>query len=128
MTTPPTPAELREKIELKSCPLCAGSNVQHVPGVFIGCMDVNCGCNVEMGAPWGGPKTDGIAFLVAAWNRRAASEPVVAEGWRLVPVEPSAEMVAAAMNSRDRSSRARYRAMLAAAPLSAFPLLGGGGE
>ncbi len=57
-------------VELAPCPLCGGENINHTPGVFIGCMNVNCGCNVEMGAPWGGPKADGVAFLVKAWNRR----------------------------------------------------------
>ena len=35
------------------------------------------------------------AELVAAWNRRAQAVPAVPQGWKMVPVEPTAEMIAA---------------------------------
>ena len=55
---------------LSPCAHCGGSEINYLPGVFIGCMYVDCGVSVEMGSPWGGPEKDGIARLIAAWNRR----------------------------------------------------------
>jgi hypothetical protein len=65
-------SEVKE-VELKPCPLCGGNDIRHEPGQFIACMNINCGCQVDIGSPWGGPKEDGIAFLVTAWNTRPAS-------------------------------------------------------
>lgn len=59
-----------EVVGLKPCPFCGGDNIQHVPGLLIACMNINCGAQMEMSPPWGGPKKDGIAFLVNAWNTR----------------------------------------------------------
>lgn len=56
--------------ELKPCPFCGGTDIGHSPGSIIACMNNNCGGNVDIGPPWGGPKEDGIAFLIAAWNTR----------------------------------------------------------
>lgn len=56
----------------------------------------------------------------AAWQRTQSAG--VPDGWRLVPVEPTPEMVEAALRSEDASFDSRsivvtdYRAMLAAAP------------
>ena len=67
----------------------------------------------------------------AAWNRRAESgtfdkpfvfqtRPTVPEGWKLVPIEPTVEIVQAAQDyfvSHDEwGFSGMYRAMLAAAP------------
>lgn len=59
------------------------------------------------------------------WNRRATASPAVGDeppGLKLVPLEPTAEMIAAWPNNRHGSGHeaAIYRAMLAAAP-SASP-------
>jgi hypothetical protein len=62
-----------KEVELKACPLCEGADIRHEPGQFIACMNINCGCQVDIGSPWGGPKEGGIAFLVSAWNTRPAS-------------------------------------------------------
>ena len=68
---------------------------------------------------------------LAAWNRRAESgtfdkpfvfqtRPTVPEGWKLVPIEPTVEIVQAAQDyfvSHDEwGFSGMYRAMLAAAP------------
>ena len=46
-----------------------------------------------------------------------ADMPVVPDGWQLVPVKPTLEMVQAATNSAvGFGTRAAYQAMLAAAP------------
>ncbi|MDQ9544541.1 hypothetical protein, partial [Serratia marcescens] len=63
-------------------------------------------------------------FIVAGWNARRAAmlaQPVsigykLPEGWKLVPVEPTAEMINAALASGALSIRTAYRVMLAAAP------------
>ena len=54
-----------------------------------------------------------LADIVEAWNRRAspASAP---EGWKIVPVEPTGEMVDAGIRSLGTADK--FRAMLAAAP------------
>lgn len=44
------------------------------------------------------------------------SYPVIPDGWKLVPVEPTAEMINAALASGAISIRTAYSAMLAAAP------------
>lgn len=56
---------------LKPCPFCGGTELSHFPGQVIACININCGGQVDMGLPWGGPKEDGIAFLIAAWNTRS---------------------------------------------------------
>lgn len=63
--------------ELKPCPFCGGEKLNHKRGDFIGCLNINCGGMVEMGSPWGGPEEDGIAWLIAAWNRRPDPSGVV---------------------------------------------------
>ncbi|MGU9759178.1 hypothetical protein ACV1BL_16805 [Serratia marcescens] len=71
------------------------------------------------------PLTSPVAAeYVAGWNAcRAAmlAQPVssgykLPEGWKLVPVEPTAEMINAALASGALSIRSAYRLMLAAAP------------
>ena len=54
-----------------------------------------------------------LADIVEAWNRRAspASAP---EGWKIVPVEPTGEMVDAGIRSLGTADK--FRAMLAASP------------
>jgi hypothetical protein len=58
---------------------------------------------------------DGSAFR-PVWDA-ARRAPVVPQGWKLVPVEPTREMKRAGMSERhDDLSRSVYQAMLAAAP------------
>lgn len=94
---------MTDSTDLKPCPLCEGTNIQHQPGQLIACMNINCGCQVEMGSPWGGPKEDGIAFLVAAWNRRP-SPPPVGEGGNMGD-EPSSNPSVSASPAADGWTR-----------------------
>lgn len=49
--------------------------------------------------------------------RERANHPEIPDGWKLVPVEPTIEMVQAATHSAvGFGTRAAYQAMLAAAP------------
>ncbi|HGW4512218.1 TPA: hypothetical protein ACNH3R_003713 [Serratia marcescens] len=77
---------------------------------------------------------DGSVFMnsdeVAALRRKIAelrsaqpvssgytfNSPEIPDGWKLVPVEPTAEMINAALASGALSIRTAYREMLAAAP------------
>ncbi|MEL5371947.1 hypothetical protein PTR52_23030, partial [Serratia nevei] len=47
-----------------------------------------------------------------------ANSPEIPEGWKLVPVEPTKEMINAALAAGCASIRSAYREMLAAAPES----------
>lgn len=70
---------------------------------------------------------DAEAAIAIVNERRAAIAAVEAEGWQLVPVEPTAEMVEAGFLSLGKGEDASvlerdvYRAMLAAAPKPAAP-------
>lgn len=60
------------------------------------------------------------AEAAAAWNRRAPKASAVPEGWKLVPMEPTPEMLSAAWNGGalggEDDHRECYGYMLAAAP------------
>ena len=114
---------------LKQCPFCSSDQYVRVTsaehfGVRDGFIAV-CSAYGFDGDPKGCGASTGVQAsmddAVAAWNRRAAPE-----GWRLVPVEASEEMLKAASWAQrncnpDNYGNAdhlvtAYRAMIAAAP------------
>lgn len=104
--------------ELKPCPFCGNSAATVYPRTCDKDTPYNprdrafpivrCGgCGAEAaGKDWKGADT-----AIAAWNTRAVLAPIVPQGWKLVPMEPTPEMVRAYLNA--------YRAMLAASPAPA---------
>lgn len=109
--------------ELRPCPFCGGTDIfvepdergsggQHVAPYHVGC--IRCKCE---------QCADEEAEAIAAWNRRvspgAAQTREVPPGWKLVPVEPTEDMI---LEGNKRTwpipSKYAYHAMLAAAPAS----------
>ena len=103
-------------LEPLPCPFCGGKKLSRRQ-FWLHCYD--CGAD--------GPSTEPIgtdARAIAAWNRRsrppAPAAPV--DGWRLVPVEPTDEMIAAGwIDKEDVGTEEIWQAMLAAAPAPATP-------
>ena len=121
--------------ELKPCPFCGNSAATVYPRTCDKDTPYNprdrafpivrCGgCGAEAaGKDWKGADT-----AIAAWNTRAVLAPIVPQGWKLVPMEPTPEMVRAADDelmtplsgmSRGSGPVRVYRAMLAASPAPA---------
>lgn len=110
--------------ELRSCPFCGGA-VQHRHALFVSDGNTDaiihaapavCGLlDFDIGT------ADFGVSVAAAWNRRAQAVPAVPQGWKMVPVEPTPEMVEAGwlayLNGTDDNRgdfATGYRAMLAA--------------
>ena len=107
---------------LLPCPFCNSSAViEDMAGWEIHCSNDDCGAGMVLLKPDKGP-------LVAAWNRRAqiaaqsAPQQAVPEGWKLVPVVPTPQMVDATFNdvlegmSHNKRNKHIYATMIAAAP------------
>ena len=80
--------------ELRECPLCDAADIVISPvrdGLVCGCR--SCGCRVNA---YNGP-TPVRERVIAAWNRRESSSQVEG-GWKLVPIEPTEEMLNAAVD------------------------------
>lgn len=102
-TAPPAPAVPQE----------ISSAIRHLKDALVACNRFNyCAdavnrvedaCRAAMLAQ---PVSSGYTF----------NSPVIPDGWKLVPVEPTTEMINAALASGALSIRTAYRVMLAAAP------------
>ena len=120
--------------EIKPCPFCGagGDRIiiqeqephKHAFATFMpdhhGSATIECaGCNIGM-------VEDTKEKVIAAWNRRApAASGATPEGWKLVPVEPTPEMVIAFNRGIDFLTWGDcFRAMIAAAPLPPDPNAG----
>ncbi|ELY5927946.1 hypothetical protein SNN84_003406 [Cronobacter sakazakii] len=97
-----------------SCPFCGG---RCDPNGWMGSYDD--------GVPMCGPECEdcgATANSIEEWNRRStalAGKAVVPEGWKLVPVEPTKEMIAKMRyhnGGYDKHIKNGYAAMLAVAP------------
>lgn len=77
---------------LKPCPWCPSAE-QNLSSNGCDNHMVVCECGAE------GPAADTPNLAVAAWNRRAPQGNAAQEGYVLVPVEPTDEMVDAAWDS-----------------------------
>lgn len=62
------------------------------------------------------PPGDMVEIMERLLAQPVSSRYKLPEGWKLVPVEPTAEMINAALASGALSIRSAYRLMLAAAP------------
>lgn len=135
-----TGQEAMSSEELKPCPFCGGDVSFHKDEECLGCHLIQCGqCRAffdfATGADPGNDcaSVDALrAAIVPIWNTRAELAAIKGQepnGWRLVPTEPTAEMLAAAwaapipavwldsISARDNLVQiTKYRAMLAAAP------------
>lgn len=104
--------------DLKPCPFCNSANINAASyirdGSAVICRD--CSATTRAFNPNSREKA------ASNWNRRAAIAAVEAEGWQLVPVEPTEAMLTAGFLSLGKGEDASvlerdvYRAMLAAAP------------
>lgn len=126
--------------DLKICPFCGGKPRGPLKPPFSGgderdgynfVMRITCKCGVlievqshRTGSGWCDDTGQAKAEVVAKWNRRAAIEAdrVERDGWKLVPVKPTDEMLVAGtedwMTVRAYEDRAAviWRSMIAAAP------------
>ena len=95
-------------ITCKSC----GAEVSCITGVHDGA-DVECSCH-----------HDTRKICVDKWNKRTANSPAIPDGWKLVPIEPTADMSHAGHDYYQKSKAefgdftptGMYRAMLSAVP------------
>jgi hypothetical protein len=100
--------------ELKPCPFCGSdcATITKDHGTYEpGC--THCGTFIG--------QYSSERSAAAAWNRRAAREQSVPDGWQLVPIEPTLDMCLAGGNAPHDKDVAlsipeMYRAMLSAAP------------
>lgn len=119
---------------LKNCPFCGGKTGDNGPLTF----DCQEGATDHQIYCWGcGAQSKLFATepeAIAAWNRRTTiASPGEAEGWALVPIEPTNAMISAAIEAWESKDfpgpeaefSAVYRAMVAARP---FPADVGGGS
>lgn len=120
-------SEIDKRAEIALCPFCGdwGAEVAEsaVPSIRGGQKQaVYCNtCFCE------GPTAETETGAVEAWNRRAA--PSLPEGYVLVPVEPTAEMLTAAAFGVSGKSGQKFKPMMSAgysAMLAARPEVMGG--
>lgn len=104
----PDPQAPAPGVELKACPICGDRPTV----VSRGTAGVRCSKPDHLLWAYGASTVSAIA----AWNTRAQGQPTQGEGWRLVPVEPTPEMLAIVGTAWRRDLAWNYRAMLAAAP------------
>lgn len=112
--------------DLRPCPFCGGEATFGVieedthpdfGGHFIQCTEARCEASSALRFAHG---DDPKPLLAEQWNRRAVGVP---EGWKIVPVEPTPEMIRASFDATaaeatgkfDAIRRALWKAMVAAA-------------
>lgn len=120
--------------ELLPCPFCGHVGVTMTEGSTFRWRILECaGCGATTGEVRHNTVADDQvaaeeatrAEAIAAWNTRAAPSPP--DGWKLVPIEPTAEMIEAGHAEYERAMlgnrndvsaafRRRWAAMLAASP------------
>ncbi len=110
---------MQQARELLPCPFCGGEATLRMIGNVHStrkCVVKCSGCRYE--------RTDAVLrygdewllkTAIAAWNRRSAMR-AAPEGYVLVPVKPTPEMLAAVGNGADGLKRRIWRGMVAARP------------
>jgi hypothetical protein len=111
-----------EQVELKPCPFCGGNVTLTTGGKSDGLLTFVCdeGSTCRGSKIFTGTLVEDRETAITAWNTRAPSALPV--GWKLLPVEPTEAMVAAAVTALGLPWREiqrmlqAYRAMLSASP------------
>jgi Lar family restriction alleviation protein len=106
-----------KQVELKGCPFCGCAEVEVATDVFDN-THVDCGdCGAQFALNEFHTDYRSKSDVVTAWNTRAPS--ALPAGWKLVPVEPTEDMLDAVDDLEEGAGYSRiYRAMLSASPPS----------
>jgi Lar family restriction alleviation protein len=136
--------QLQSIMEPLPCPFCGHVGLDFREGSTFRWIIAECsGCGASRGEAriqtlGQGTKEEWMADAqqdaIAEWNRRAPVEaiaaPGVAQGWVMVPVEPTPTMLAALWAYKANTLAEQYAAMLAAAPspTAEQPIKGGTAE